>query len=391
MPKKRGHGEGSIYRRKEDGLWVAELYLGRDANGKKVIWRQYGKTRREVAEALTEQLKKKQDGLLASPSKQTLGQFLDAWLNDVVKGTVRPYTFASYKQMVKHFAPLAPIPLAKLTPQQVQWLYRQKRDEGLTRTIVLMHGVLHKALGQAVKWGLVPRNIADAVEVPRVPRKQFRALTPEEASAFLEAAREDRLFALYALAISCGLRLGELLGLRWEDVDMKRRVIVVRHQLQYSGGKPVLAEPKTDKARRTIRLPVVALAALKRHRANQFREKLRLGEAWQDTGFVFTTEIGTPLSPSNVRNRSFYPLLQKAGLPRIRFHDLRHTCATLLLAQGVHPKLVQELLGHAEIGTTLDRYSHVLPAMMEEVAQKMDSVLATAHKKAGEFRRNPPA
>lgn len=386
MGRKRGHGEGSIYRRKQDGLWVAELYLGRDEKGKKIVWKRYGKTRKEVAEALTKALKEKQDGLLAQPSKQTLGQFLDAWMKDVVKGSVRHSTYQNYVYVLRHAEPLRDIPLTKVNPQAIQRLYREMQEKGLGRTIKVLHAVLHKAMDQAVKWGIVPRNVLDAVETPKVEKKEFRPLTLEEAKKFLDAAREDRLYAMYVLAVTCGLRFGELLGLQWEDVDLEGRRLTVKNQLQWLPGpngksEPCFIPPKTAKSRRTIPLPDVAVFALKRHKTEQARERLRAGDVWQDWGLIFTSEIGTPLDPSNVRNRSFYPLLQKAGLPRIRFHDLRHTCATLLLSQGVHPKLVQEQLGHSEISMTLDTYSHIIGPMMDEVARTMDNLLASEMKK----------
>ncbi|HHW17738.1 MAG TPA: site-specific integrase [Firmicutes bacterium] len=380
MPKRRGHGEGSIFKRK-DGRWCAELFVGYGENGKKRIWRAYGDSRKEVQEKLTAKIRDYQQGLPVAVSKQTLGQFLETWLEDCVKGYVRPNTYANYKQVLRHFTAIASTPLNKLTPQQVQHLYRQKQDAGLTRTVVLMHAVLHKALDQAVKWGMVPRNIADAVERPRIPARQCHPLSQDEAVRFLEAASEDRLYALYVLAITCGLRFGELLGLCWKDVDLERGTLTVSHQLQTVDGKATLQVPKTAKSRRTIILPAVAIAALKKHRGRQLEERLKLGEAWQDWDLVFYSEIGTPLNESNVRNRSFYPLLEKAGLPRIRFHDLRHTCATLLLAQGVHPKFVQEQLGHSQISVTLDTYSHVTPSMMKDVAAKMDAILSAANTK----------
>jgi len=380
MPaKRRGHGEGTIYQR-ADGRWCAALTVGRDARGRLRRVYIYGKTRREVQEELTKKLREHQQGMPVDPTRQTVGQFLQAWLEDCMRGSVRPTTLENYRYVIRHLEPIAGIQLAKLTPQHIQHLYRQKQDAGLTRMVVLMHAVLHKALGQAVRWCLIPRNPADAVERPRMPKKEFRALTSEEAARLLEAAREDRLHALWVLAVTTGMRLGELLGLRWEDVDLERGTVTVRRQLQWLEGEPTFPEPKSARSRRTIALPGLAVAALREHRKRQLEWRLRLGEVWQDHGLVFTTEIGTPLHPSNVRQRHFHPLLERAGLPRIRFHDLRHTCATLLLAQGVHPKLVQEQLGHSQISVTLDTYSHVTAPMMREAAAKMDAILTAARR-----------
>lgn len=285
---------------------------------------------------------------------------------------------------MSHMTAIARIPLTKLSPQHVQRMYREKQEAALTRTVSLMHSVLHKALGQAVKWGLIPQNVVEAVDPPRIPKKEFRPLSPDEVSSFLETAKEDRLYAMYVLAVSCGLRLGELLGLKWEDIDFANGTARIVRQLQWiKGAGPVLSEPKSAKARRTIVLPLNAQAALKKHRIRQIEERLKLGEAWREWGLVFTTTTGTPLDPRSVYD-SFYPLLEKAGLPRIRFHDLRHTCATLLLAQGVHPKIVQEQLGHSQVGLTMDTYTHVTAPMLREAANRMDAILGTAANAAGE-------
>ncbi len=340
MPR-RGPGEGSIFRRK-DGRWCAVMTVGCEPGVKQRRLYFYGRTQAEVRKKLTEALSQRDWGIVREPREQTLGEFLNRWMESVVQHNVRPTTYSNYQYVLRHVSRLGKLKLSKLTPQHIQMLYRELRSTGLGRTIVVLHAILHKALDQAVKWGLVPRNITDAVETPKIEKKEFRALTPEEAFRFLRAASEDRLYALYVLAITCGLRLGELLGLRWQDVDVERGTLTVIHQLQTVNGKPVLQPPKTGRSRRTIVLPAVAIKALREHRARQLEERRNMGEVWQDWGLVFGSEIGTPLNESNVRNRSFYPLLQKAGLPRIRFHDLRHTCATLLLAQGIHPRIVQE-------------------------------------------------
>lgn len=380
--KRRGHGEGSIYRR-ADGRWCASYVIGRGPDGRLKRGYIYGETRAEVAAELTKVLAKKIDGLPVGGSRQTVAEFLDAWLQDVAKPSVRPRTYDCYSDIVeRHIKPaLGGVRLSKLSPQHLQKLYREKQEAGLTRTVRLCHAVLHRALGQAAKWGLVPRNVADLVDAPKVPKKEFTPLSPEEAQRFLAAAEGDRFYALYVLAVVCGLRQAELLALRWGDLNLEEGTLQVRHQLQWRKRKDgeegpawVLTEPKSAKSRRVVTLPAVAVAALKKHKVRQMEERLRLGEVWQEHGLVFPSEIGTPMQPSNLIRRSFHPLLEKAGLPRIRFHDLRHTCATVLLAQGVHPKLVQEQLGHSQISLTLDTYSHVMPDMKREVAAKMDAL-----------------
>ena len=386
-PSRSRRGDGSVYQR-QDGKWVGEATVGRRADGARDRRFVYADTREEAQEKLRKLLHERDRGLLADPAKQTLGEFLASWLQDVAKPAVRQRTYRNYAGVVKsHISPaLGGIRLAKLSPQRLQRFYREKQEAGLTRTVRLCHAVLHRALGQAAKWNLVPRNVADLVDAPRVPKKEFTPLSPEEAQRFLAAAEGDRFYALYVLAVTCGLRQGELLGLKWEDIDAEQGALQVRRQLQWVKAEKeegdrkrtppnwVLTEPKSAKSRRVVTLPALAVAALKKHKARQGEEKLKMGEVWQDLGFVFTTPIGTPEDASNLRKRSFVPLLEKAGLPKVRFHDLRHTCATLLLAQGVHPKLVQEQLGHSQISLTLDTYSHVLPALQREAAAKMDAL-----------------
>jgi integrase len=388
MPKapkrrpKRGDNAGGISQRK-DGLWMARLLTGYDAEGKPQRRTFYGKTREEAEGKLLEAQHLHRKGLLFEPSRQTVGEFMQAWLEDCVKGSARPKTVENYGYALQHLDSLAPLPLAKLTAQHLQRLYREKQEEGLTRMVVLIHAVLHRALEQAVKWDLIPRNVADAVERPKVPRKEFQVLTAEEANRLLQAAEGDRLHALYVLALTCGLRQGELLGLKWEDLDLDRATLTVRRQLQWLTGQgPSFSEPKSAKSRRMIALPTSAVVALRAHRIRQLEERLALGPAWQDAGLVFSSSIGTPLHPSGVRNRSFHRLLERAGLPRMRFHDLRHSTATLLLTQGVHPKLIQELLGHNQISVTLDTYSHVSAPMLKEVATKMEELLTTSKEKS---------
>ena len=203
----------------------------------------------------------------------------------------------------------------------------------------------------------------------------MRPLSPEQARRLLEAARGDRLEALYVLAVHCGLRQGELLGLRWEDVDLEAGTLHVRRTLTLAKDGPKFMAPKTAKSRRQIRFTTGAVEALKRHHDRQFEECTRLTGLWQDYGLVFATTIGTPINPRNLTGRSFKPLLKQAGLPDIRFHDLRHTCATLLLREGVNVKVVSEMLGHASIIITLNTYSHVLPDMQDSAADAMEAAL----------------
>jgi integrase len=242
------------------------------------------------------------------------------------------------------------------------------------RTVQYHHAILRRALGQAHRWGLVSRNVAKLVDPPRVRRPEIRPLTPEQARTLLEAARGDRLEALYTVALAVGLRQGEALGLRWDDIDLDRGWLTVRNALQRLGPGWQLVEPKTARCRRTIALPSVVAAALQSHRTRQLQERLWAGARWQENDFVFASRIGTPLDGTNVTRR-FQQLLRRSGLPRQRFHDLRHACASLLLAQGVHPRVVMETLGHSQVGLTMNTYSHVIPALQREAATQMDAVL----------------
>jgi integrase len=259
----------------------------------------------------------------------------------------------------------------------VRGFYREKLDSGLSpATVCKMHSILRKALKQAVLDGLIPRNVCEAVKPPKVGRKEITPLDRQQAKVLLEAASGDRLEALYVLAIHTGMREGELLGLKWEDVDLERGTLRLRHALVREGGKTVLGDLKTPKSRRSVRLTGTAADALRGHLERQLMEMERMGSLYQPGGLVFATERGTLINPSNLRNRSFKPLLKRAGLPDICLHDLRHTCATLLLSQGTHPKLVQELLGHATTAMTLDTYSHFLPSMGDQTVRTMEVALS---------------
>jgi integrase len=372
---KRGNGEGSISRRKGGG-WMGQ-YIVHTADGRKRRT-VYGKTRKEVAKKLNKAVSDREDGLVFAAENLKVGEYLQRWLKDSVEGTVRPRTLSNYQLQVRqHIIPvLGSIKLITLTPAHVQGLYRQKLDAGLAPSSVrYIHAVLHRALKQALRWGLVPRNVTEAVDLPKLVHEEVDALLPEEARAFLEAARGDRFEALYVVAVTTGMRRSELLGLRWTDLTLDGvATLRVGRQLQRmrDGSGLKFAAPKGSKGR-TIRLPARTVETLKAHRARQAEEKLKAGPLYRDAGLVFATEIGTPLEPSNIDRRSFKPLLKKAGLPDMRFHDLRHTCATLLLSERTNPKFVQELLGHADIKLTLGTYSHYLPSMGGQTAAAMES------------------
>ncbi len=307
----------------------------------------------------------------------TLGEYLDRWLKDVLD-TVRQSTYQGYEYAIRpHIKPaLGRIKLKDLSPAHARWFYRDRLDSGLApATVHKLHVVLHKALKAAVADGLVPRNVTAELKLPRITREEIDPLDAKGARRLLEAARGDRLEALYVLALNTGMRQGELLALKWEDIDLERSLVRVRRTLTHSDKGFVLGEPKTKKSRRTIRLTAGSVQALRDHPTRQLEEMERVGSIYEPGGLMFATEAGTIINPSNLRNRSFKRLLKCAGLRPIRFHDLRHTCATLLLSKDVNPKIVSEMLGHSSVSITLDIYSHLLPDMQEKAAQALEDAL----------------
>jgi integrase len=373
---RRGNGEGSITRRK-DGLYMAR-YTVETATGpkRKTI---YAKTRQEASEKLTKALADREMGLVFEGENRTLAAFLDGWLDGTVKGSVKATTYESYERLIRcHIEPeLGRHKLKTLAPDHVQALYQRKLDSGLAPgTVRQIHSVLSRALDQAVKWGTIPRNVCKATTPPKPDSEEIRPLDAEQARQLLRTAGGERFEALYVLAVTAGLRIRELLALRWQDVDLEASGATLRVQRTKSTAKsgPVFTTPKIGKGR-SITLTRHAVEALKAHRAAQNAERLKAGSLWQDYGLIFCTHGGKTLDSHNVARTSFKPLLKRAELPDIRFHDLRHTCATLLLSRGHHPRLVQELLGHSSVALTLDRYSHVMPGMGEQTAAAMEAAL----------------
>jgi integrase len=368
---KRGHGEGSIYQRK-DGRWVAVITL---ENRKRKMF--YGKTRKEVQEKLRVALNEQKQGILATGPQQTVRQFLEQWLEEVHKQSLRPSTYKAYRMYLdkRIFPILGYLQLQKLTPQHVQSFYNRKLQEGLSaKSIRNTHGLLHRALDKAVQWGLVPRNVCDAVSLPKQTRHEIQPLTEKQARQLLIAARGHSLEGLLIVAVTTGMREGELLALRWRDINFDNRSLHIQRSMGYIPGKGYLEfEPKTPRGRRKIVLSPFVCEALKQHRTRQLEIRLKGGERWQDRDLVFCNIYGGYLDPSHLRQR-FDKLLKEAGLPDVRFHDLRHSAATILLSIGVPAKVVQEILGHSQISMTMDTYSHVLPDMQQQAMDKMDEL-----------------
>jgi integrase len=373
--RKRNAGEGSIFQRK-DRRWCAQLDLGWQ-DGKRRRKCIYGDTAEEVRDAL---LKLRCDHAVGLPiivERQTVAQFLERWLEDAVKPSVRPLTHEQYRQHVKLY--LAPLlghdRVDKLAPQHVRRFMRQKLQDGLSpRTVQLSLVILRKALGQAVKDGLIARNVAALVDPPRWSRPEVKPWEPAEAGLFIDAIKGEPLEAAYLIALSLGLRRGEVLGLRWSDVNFDAKTLTVVQALARVGGKLEFTEPKSRQSRRTIPLHDGVVVALRNRRRHQLEQRLAAGPRWRDTGLVFTAGIGTPLEP-RAFNQDLDRIVAKSGLRRIRLHDLRHSCASFLLAQGVHPRVVMELLGHSQISLTMDTYSHVIPEAMREAVARMGALL----------------
>ncbi len=374
---RRGANEGTIRQRK-DGRWEARVPLT-GPDGRRTRRSLLGRSRADVRDRLQQALRTEAGGMPLPSGRLTVGAFLDLWLRETVRPTVRPSTYRSYEGIVRvHLKPgLGGYVLAQLTPQHVQRLLNAKAATSLSpQTVAYIRSVLRHALRQAERWGMVTRNVASLAAPPRVPRREIRPLSPEEARIFVEAIRADRLEALYLLAIGTGLRQGEILGLGWQDVDLSAATVTVRHALQRVGGHLELVPPKSLASRRVVALPAFVVGALHAQRLRQRRDRLLAGSRWRadDRGLVFTTTVGTPMDGIAVTRR-FQAVLREAGLPHQRFHDLRHACASLLLAQGVAPRVVMETLGHSQISLTMNTYSHVIPALGRAAADEMDALL----------------
>jgi len=369
--KRSVRGGGSVYQRKGDGRWVAS-FIVEDTGKRKEL---YAKTEKEAIAKLQQALLEQKQGTFVAGPQQTVGQFLEYWLEDVHKTKIRLATYESYRNILNnHLLPaLGHIRLQRLTAQHIQSLYAKKQKEGLSPTSIgVTHAVLHRALDHAKRIKLVGSNVCDDVELPKREVHEIQPLTPEQALMLLQKVREHHLEMLLTLALATGMRRGELLGLRWQDIDLEEGSLQVRRTLSYiahHGFKE--GEPKTAKSRRKIALPQFVMDLLKRHRMLQLEARLKAGTAWVDRDLVFPNEHGDFLLPMTLFYQ-FSRLLKEIGLPHMRFHDLRHSAATLLLSMGVPMKVVQELLGHSNFSTTANVYSHVLLSMQQEAMNKLD-------------------
>ena len=361
--KQRGNGAGTVYPRKnKDGKVIG--YRGSYiVNGKRYYVS--AKTKTETEQKLRQAMTDADRGLIFKAGTLTLGDYLDKWLSNI-QGTVRQRTWERYEQLVRvHIKPaLSSIKLRDLTRAHLKNLYGQKLESLSPRTVQYIHTTMHKALKDAMIDGLILKNVAAHIRLPKPRKKEINPLNPDQAKAFLTAAQGDRYEALFVLAIHYGLRQGELLGLKWSDVDLKEGTLQVRRTMSESRAGRIEEQPKSGKGRR-IELSQTTIEALKSHCERQQEEK-KGTEEYKDQGLIFATTVGTPTNSKNLYWRSFKPILERAGLPNICFHELRHTCATIRFMRGQHLKRVQELLGHASIVQTMDTYSHIIPGMWDD-------------------------
>lgn len=372
---------GSIMRRvgKRGVTWLATYDVGRDpVTGKRRQKRFTARTRKEAEERLAKALHELRSGAYVEPSAEPLATYLPRWLEHAA-ATIAPATAHRYEiDIRRHIIPeIGDVTLGKLTPMAVQELYRRKLDAGLaSATVAHIHGVLHRALDQAAKWQLVARNVCDAVDVPRKTPPGMTVWATDEIRAFLRGTTDHHWAALWRLALFTGMRRGELLALRWSDVDLQRRQLAVQRTLTRGrdGKWAVRDGAKTTSGRRPIALPTSCVEALQRHKVAQLERRMKLGPGWPNEDLVFDRGDGLAINPS-VLVREFEREARRLKLPRIRFHDLRHTAATFMLTNGDHPKVVSERLGHASVRITLDLYSHVLPDTQRASADRLDEAL----------------
>lgn len=377
---------GSVFKRTRSWAFVVEV--SRSADGKRTRHQKAGfATKKDAERAMSEVIHRLGTGEYVPPAKLTFGAFLQQEWLPAIKASVRPSTFDSYSTIVlKHLSPaLGETTLQQLTPARLNAFYAELLNTGRSdgrgglspKSVRNIHVTIRKALGDAVKWSFIPRNPAAFAEPPRLARagdRELKTWNPEEVRAFLEVARGERLFAAWLLATSTGMRRGEVLGLRWSDVDFERARVSVRQTLICVSYEIQFSTPKTAKGRRSLALDKSTVATLREHRKRQLEEKMAIGSLYADSGLVFCKVDGSPMHP-DLFSQQFDRMVARSSLPRIRLHDLRHTHATLALQAGLHPKVVSERLGHASVSFTLDVYSHAIPAMQEDAAERIASLV----------------
>jgi integrase len=376
--RRRPRGEGALRERK-DGLWEMRVKLPGDTK----ITSFYGKNKTQVAAKAKRAIQKRQRGEPDKPSTDLLGDYLDGWLEHSIKPNVEASTYGSYEQSVRvHIKPhLGKLTLSQLTPEHVErWRNQLADGKRSARTVQYAYDLLRRALDQAKRRKKIAENPATLVGRPRVVREEIIPPSPEEASALLKAIKGNRLEGLILTCMGLGIRQGEALGLMWDrDIDFESRVVRVRQQLQDGS----LKRTKRPRSVRTIPMPSFVHRALLQQQERQKQDRELAGDGWTETGLVFTSMVGTALDGKNVTHR-FQAILKNAGLRHQRFHDLRHACASLLLAQGVHPRVVMDILGHTSLEMTMGVYSHTTLDLQREAMERLDGAMATIRSKYGE-------
>jgi integrase len=368
------------------GHWAIILDARDPQTGRrKRRWHSFRGTKRQAQVECSRLITEARGGAFVDPGRITVAEYLDRWLEHM-RSQVSPRTHECYGETIS--ALLKPavgnIRLSKLRSPEIAKAYtdalesgRRSRAGGLSpRSVVMMHRTLHQALKQAVRWSLMTTNPAAAVKPPRVERKQMKVLDTNDTAALIEAARPSVIFIPVLLNVMVGLRRGEVAALRWRAVDLERGQLAVVASIEQTKLGTREKPPKSGRAR-TVALPALAVEELRRHRLQQAQDMLRLGVRITDDDHVCLTEGGEPWRPRSLTHR-FIRFIRSTGLPRVRLHDLRHSHATHLLAANVHPKVVQERLGHADITTTMNLYTHVLPGMQEDAAARVDDALRAA-------------
>ena len=373
---RRANGEATIWQRR-DGRWCGAVYAWTNHGGRKRVY-VYGKSRQEAREKLKALQSELDHGVRVSEENWTVEGYLAQWLETVVRPNRAPKTHQGYELVVRrHIVPtLGRKRLRSLSVLDVRQLVWRLEEQGMgARGIQQTHAVLRNALQSAMRDELVLRNVPKLVQV-KTPRYEVgRGLSVDQARTLLRCSQSDRLHALYVLAVYRGLRRGELLGLRWDSVDLEQEFLQVTHTLQRVGGELRFQPPKTRHSRRTIPLPRPCVEALRAHRAAQSKERLVAGSRWVDEGMVFATTVGTPIEPDNL-SRSWYVVRKVLGEPPPRFHDMRHTCVSLLLAEGAPPHVVQQIVGHSAIDVTMTIYAHASLDEKRTALQRLGERLA---------------
>jgi integrase len=376
MASRRMNGEGSVYQR-SDGRWIGALTVGYSADGRQRRKTVSGRTANETRVKLEKLRREQDDGLPAPDGRMTVEQLLRRWLEDVQRHRVTPLVYQNYLAVAEqHWIPaIGNKKVLKLKTVDVDRVLSEKTDAGLSAwTVRRVRSVLVQALDQGVRWECNTRNVAAATRGPKLKRLEGRTLSQEQARVLLDSLKGHRFEALYVTALALGLRRGEVLGLKWSDLDLDAGTVTILRSLKRVGGKLVLDDVKTPTSRRALNLPAVVVTALRAHKARQSADRLMVGAAWHPTDLVFTTQIGTPIEPRNL-NRDFDSVTKKAGIGHWGPHELRHSAASLMLAAGVSLKVVSEVLGHSTIRLTADTYGHVLQPQRQAAAETMSRVL----------------